>query len=348
MSHRSTLSAWGAALRTPLTLGLSALLVVQIGAALVLDWSARGALVPAAANQPLLRFDPQAVDVVRIDGKTDTGQAAIALSRSGQGWVFKDLGDFPADGAKVDALLAKLAELKRPLPVATSPEAQTRHRVADDRYERRVVLESGGKPVATLLLGDSPGFRRQLARPAGETAVYDLALALHDVGNRPDDWLAKDRLQLDQASVEGIAAKDWELAKGQDGWRFADAGTATDQAPDTAAVVNLLGRLGNLSYRGVLGTEDKPEYNQAAPVMELRLKLKNGETRTYRISKPQAGQDYVLKVSDRPWYFKVADFDLAGLLDQDRAKLRGETAKPTEPPAAEGDSAPPDLPEEAQ
>jgi hypothetical protein len=299
---------------------------VQLVAALALGWGGRGALVPAAADAPLLAFDPKSIQVLRIDGKGDTGETAVVISRGAQGWVLADLGDFPAEGSKVDALLTKLAALKRPMPVATSKEALKRHKVADEDYERRVVLESDGKPVATLLLGDSPGPRRQFARPAEDPAVYDLDLALYDVGNRPDDWLAKDQLRIDQETIEGIAAKDWEVSKNKDGWQFvgADAG----KAPDSAAVVNLLGRIGNLGYRGVLGAKDKPEYNQSAPTMELRLKLKNGDTRSYRISKPKEGQDYVLKASDRPWYFKVADFDLDGVIDQDKAKLSGETPKP--------------------
>jgi hypothetical protein len=332
MNIRSTVADWGAVLRTPLPLGLAALLAVQLIAALALGWGSGASLVPASADQPLLAFDPKSVQVVRIDGQGDTGSLAVVLTRGAQGWALKDLGDFPADGAKVDALLKKLADLKRPMPVATSKESLKRHKVADDGYERRVVLESGGKPVATLLLGESPGPRRQLARPAGDSAVYDLDLALYDVGNRTDDWLAKDKLQLDQETVAGIAAKDWEIVRGKDGWQFvpAAAGTGADsgKAPDAAAVINLLGRIGSLAYRGVLGTQDKPQYNQSAPVMELRLKLKNGDTRTYRISKPKEGQDYVLKASDRPWYFKLADFDLEGVIDQDKAKLRGEQPKP--------------------
>ncbi len=332
MKIRSTVADWIAALRGPLPLGLAALLAVQSIAALSLGWGSGAALVPATADTPLLAFDPKTVSVVRIDGKGDTGETKVSLARGAQGWVLADLGDFPAEGTKVDELLKKLADLKRPMPVATSEESLKRHKVADDGYERRVTLESGGKPIATLLLGDSPGPRRQLARPAGDPAVYDLNLALYDVGNRPDDWLAKDQLQLDQETIEGIAAKDWELAKGKDGWRFvgADAG----QAPDSAAVINLLGRIGSLSYRGVLGTQDKPEYNQSAPAMELKLKLKNGDTRTYRIGKPKEGQDYVLKASDRPWYFKLADFDLEGVIDIDRAKLVGTQPKAAEPAKA--------------
>jgi hypothetical protein len=349
MKTRSTVADWAAVLRSPLPLGLAALLAVQLVAALALSWGGRGALVPAAADSPLLSFDPKSIQVVRIDGKGDIGETAVALTRGPQGWVLAELGDFPAEDTKVDALLKRLADLKRPLPVATSAESLKRHKVADDGYERRVVLESDGKAVVTLLLGDSPGPRRQFARPAGDSAVYDLDLALYDVGNRPDDWLAKDKLRVDQESIEGIAAKDWELAKGKDGWQFvgADAG----KAPDSAAVVNLLGRIANLGYRGVLGTQDHPEYNQSAPTMELRLKLKNGDTPTYRISKPKEGQDYVLKASDRPWYFKVADFDLDGVIDQDKAKLRGETTQPAaagKPAEEEKGTEPIEAPEGAE
>ena len=326
MKNRSTVADWGAVLRRPLPLGLAALLAVQLVAALALGWGGRSALVPAAADAPLLAFDPKAIQTIRIDGKADTGETAVVLTRGAKGWALADMGDFPAEGTKVDALLTKLADLKRPMPVATSKESLKRHKVADEGYERRVVLESGGKPVATLLLGDSPGPRRQFARPAGDSAVYDLDLALYDLGNRPDDWLAKDGLRVDQESIEGVAAKDWELIKDKDSWRF--AGADAGKAPDSAAVINLLGRIGNLGYRGVLGTQDKPEFNQSAPAIELRLKLKNGDTRTYRISKPKEGQDYVLKSSDRPWYFKVADFDLEGVIDQDKAKLSGEKAEP--------------------
>ena len=112
-------------------------------------------------------------------------------------------------------------------------------------------------------------------------------------------------------------------------------------------MINLLGRIGNLGYRGVLGTQDQPEYNQSAPVLELRLRLKDGGTREYRISKVKDGQDYVLKAADRPWYFKLSEFDLEGLLDVNRAKLLGLEPEPTPPAAATDGQEPGDaVPEE--
>ena len=310
-------------LKSPLLLGLLALLGAQILVAVGLSVGGRGSLSPAALDSPLLAFDPKSVTAIRIEGGRE---APVTLTKADQGWVIADLSDFPADGVKVDQLLDTLASLKRPLPIATSPEAQGRHKVADEGFERKVSLEAGDETVATLLLGDSPGFKRVFARPAGESEVYDLELALFDVSNRRDDWLARDSLRLGQEGIQRVSSGDWSLVKADDTWVLDGA----DQAPDEQAVFRLLGRLANLSYRGVLGSEDRPEYNQANPTLELAVGLADGTERRYRISQPQDSKDFVLKVSDRPWYFKLSDFDLEGLKDLDRGKLLG-----AETPAAE-------------
>lgn len=310
---------WIKALSTPLALGLAALLVAQLLAAIGLALGGRAELSPTALDSPLLGFEPAAVTVIRIVGGDG---AAVTLARGDRDWSIAELGDFPADGAKIDSLLDKLAGLKRPLPVGTSAESLKRHKVADDAFERRLTLESGEQGVATLILGDSPGFRRLFARPAGDPVVYDLDLALFDVADRADDWLARDKLRIGRESIERVAASDWVLVKGEDGWRL----QGSEQVPDQGAVDDLLSRIGNLSYRGVLGVEDPPEYDQAAPTLDLEIGLAGGEHRHYRISQIKDGQDFVLKASDGPWYFRLSDYDLDGLKDITRAKLLGAEA----------------------
>ena len=321
MEHRTRTTArdWLLSLRAPAAFYPAILLGIQIVLAIALTWAARGTLDPAAAQTSLLTFDPKAVTSLRIDGAGE----GITLTRADKGWLITDLADFPAEGAKVTTLLDKLAGLKRPSPVATSAAAQKRHKVADDAFERKVTLKAGDKTVATLLLGDSPGFKRQFARPAGDKAVYDLDLPLFEVGNRRDDWLQRDLLHVDQDKITAVSAADWKLTKDKDAWQLA----GTTDKPDPAAVINLLGRLGGLGYRGVLGTQDKPEYNQATPALELTLQLAGGGSRVYRISQAKDSKDYVLKAADRPWYFKLSAFDLEGLADLNRDKLLGLAPK---------------------
>ncbi|AUB80230.1 DUF4340 domain-containing protein [Candidatus Thiodictyon syntrophicum] len=324
--HTSTTTrAWLLALRTPAAFYPAILLGLQIVLAIALTWAARGTLDPGAAQGPLLAFDPKAVTSLRIEGAGES----VTLARKGQDWLIPELADFPAEGAKVTALIDRLAGLKRVSPVATSAAAQQRHKVADDGFERKVTLKAGDQTLATLLLGDSPGFKRQFARPAGDPAVYDLDLPLFEVGNRRDDWLRRDLLQVDQDQITGVATADWTLTKEKDAWSLA----GTTDKPDPAAVINLLGRIGALGYRGVLGTEDKPEYNQAAPTLELTVQLADGGNRVYRISPAKDSKDSILKAADRPWYFKLSASDLEGIAGLDRDRLLGLTP-PAVPPAA--------------
>lgn len=328
--------AWGEALRTPFVLGLLALLGAQILGAIGLSLVSRSALTPSALDSPLLEFDPQSVTALRIEGGSD---GTITLAKADQGWVLADLSDFPVDSTKVHSLLDRLATLKRPLPIATTPEAQRRHKVADTQFERKLGLESGDSPLTTLFLGDSPGFRRTFARLAGENAVYDLELPLSDVPSRRDDWLARDRLRLDQEAIERVSADGWSLVKGAGDWKL----EGLDQSPDEGAVGAFLSRLANLSYRGVLGNEDKPEYNQASPRLEVTMGLADGTERQYRFSQAEDSQDFVLKVSDRPWYFKLSEFDLEGLKDLNRERFLG-----AEPPEDGTAQAPTDAPRDGE
>ena len=332
---RGGIDSWSEGLSTPWVIGLGALLAVQLLAAILLASGGRGSLDPAALDQPLLGVEPDQVTSLTIEG--NDGER-VRLRKSGDGWVLAGLGDFPADGAKVERLVEQLAGLKRPLPVATSPEALKRHQVADDRFERKVSLGAGDETLATLILGDSPGFRRLFARPGGESAVYDIDLALFDASERRDDWIARDALRVPKEQIEEISTPDWTLVKGEEGWQLKGSGTA----PDQAAVDGLLSRLSGLGYRGVLGTEDKPEYNQAAPMLELTLRLTDGKKRDYRISKADDSEDLVLRSSDRPWFFKLTEYDVEGLAELDRAALLGEieAQEPESPPWDEPKQAP--------
>lgn len=327
---------WRPDLRSPLVIALVLLLGLQLFLALGLSLREPG-MAALTAQTPLLAFTPADVTRVRVEGAD--GNGGVTLSRTPQGsWVLADLADFPVQPAKVDQLLTQLAGLKRPLPIATSEEARKRFKLADDGFERRLTLEGKDGAVATLLIGDSPGFRRIFARPADDPSVYDLNLALSDLSDRRDDWLDTGLLRLEPGQIVRIAGKDWALSKDADLWRLDN----NEQSVDQAAANALAMQLTNLSYRGVLGTEDAPAYRQQEPTLVLTIGLKDGNARTYRISQAENSEDYVLKDAERPYFFKLSGYDLEGLLDLEPAKLTVKSASTNDPPGVEQpESAPP-------
>ncbi|SDX11476.1 DUF4340 domain-containing protein [Thiocapsa roseopersicina] len=309
-------TGWRPDLRAPIVMGLAGLLVLQILLALGLNLGGGRTLVPSGADTPLLGIAPDQVQGLRID--SGDGTESVTLARRGDTWIVADLADLPVQGSKVEQFLGELAALKRPLPIATSEEAQERFKVADDTFERRLTLEGETGPIAGLLIGDSPGFKRVFAGIPGEPGVYELRLALSDVSARRDDWIDVGLLRLEGEQINRIATSDWILNKDQTGvWTLADS----DRPVDEETVSALMLRIANLGYRGVLGIADDPAYNQQDPLIELQIGLTDGSKRRYRISRAKDSEDYVLKDPERPWYFKLSEFDLGELLDIESADL---------------------------
>ncbi|MBK1716173.1 DUF4340 domain-containing protein [Thiocystis violacea] len=330
---------WSSDLRSPLVLGLVLLLGLQLFIALGQSLSGSG-MTALDPRTPLFDFTTDQVTRILIEG-SDGGEQAHLERRDDGRWVIGDLAGFPAAGTKVDQLLKGVAELKRPLPIATSEAARKRFKVADEGFARRLTLEGRDGRLGTLILGDTPGFRRLFGRPADDPAVYDLALALSDVSNRRDDWIDNGLLRLDQEKIAGIRGADWALTRTAEGWRFADSDEAIDQDAANRAAMSLA----NLGYRGVLGTEEDPAYNQQTPKLGIEIQLADGGARSYRVSQVGESEDYVLKDADRPYYFKLSKYDLDGLIDLDKSKLtapaetattENESGSETEPrPATE-------------
>ncbi|ADC61917.1 DUF4340 domain-containing protein [Allochromatium vinosum] len=330
---------WRPDLRAPLVMGLAGLLALQLLIALGQSLSAPSTRA-FAPQTPLIDFEPAQVTAIRIEG-TDGADPVRLERRDGGAWVIGELGDFPAAGFKADQLLTTLAALKRPLPVATSAEARERFKVADTGFNRRLTLEGAQGPIATLILGETPRFKRLFGRPADDSAVYELDLAIADVSNRRVDWLDQGQLRLDQTQITAIEGADWRLEKDGEGWRLANAGENEPLEQDKAR--ELVRTLANLSYRDVFAATEAPAEDASKPVLELKIELSEGESRTYRIAGLAGSEDSVLKDAKRPQAFRLSKYDLMEWVDLDRSTLIVQP-EPTTGTDAQPESSAPDSP----
>jgi hypothetical protein len=332
---RRTAGTGAGRLRSPLLIGLGALLAVQLVAALVLSLGGRD-LSPAESEGPLLAFEPEEVMRLRIA----SGEQELVVERSEDGWQLPALGGFPVSEIKVTDLLGKLAGIQRRIPVGTTAAAIARFKVGEDGFERRLTLEVAAGPLGTLYLGDSPGFRRLFVRADGDAAVYEAQLALFDVADKADEWTKKTLLQLEPEAIEGIRVGAVALARGEDGaWTL--EGLAEDEALDQEAVEDLVGKIANLSFRGVLGTAEKPEYGQDAPLLTLEVDLAEA-SRSYVVSALVGSEDRVLKVSSQPYYFRLSQLTAEDLTEITR---EGLIARADESVKTSADGMAPEAPE---
>ncbi len=314
-------------------------------------------LAPVQSDAALVSADLKTVDRVVLDGPVRADAPADKASepaasrvelvkRNGQ-WVLPGYHDAPADAVRLQALLDRLKTTPRGYPVAKTPDARERFKVADKEYERRLVASAGDKPAAIVFVGAAQGLRKAAARTAQDDVVYALDLPIQDLATAPADWLDAGLLKLDAASLTEIAiaardkpgltltrslaaaktdaAKDktQEKDKPQDAPTWQGTGLPADKRVDAKLATALTDAMAGIKVNAVLATEAQPEWK--TPELTLNFKTLQGAATTWTIYKQppkEPGKDpaqeietYVLKSSAHPWYLEVKAWNGRPLLD---------------------------------
>ena len=257
-----------------------------------------------------------------IEGAAD--QQTVLL-RSGDGWRLPDFGNFPADRQRIEDMLHRLLAIREDFPVDSSPEALIRFKLADDDFERRIILSGGDKTLATLYVGTPEGPRQVHARRAGSDDAYAVAFGLFDVPLAAADWTDKGVAQIPQDDIVALQVNGLHLVAPIAG----DAGTAWQLDGDAegspegaelkpAAAVRLASRLSALRVEQVLGTETDPGDGLAEPQLRLGVTRKDGKRVDYRLGRAAMTGVYTLKVSTRPEHFRVSSYTAHQLIEAAR------------------------------
>lgn len=325
---------------------LAVVAVVQVGLA-VWAFSGKTQLSGQAASSALLNFDKAQVDQVIIRGDDKT----IELSKQDGLWQTAEA--FPLDAGKMDSLLDKLAGLKYGLPVATSAESLKRFKVADDEFERRVLLKKSGDTVAELFLGTGSGVRKSHLRNVDQQAVYVAEIGSYDLPLTDGEWQDKTVLQIAKDDVTGIKLGDLNLSlieEKPDTPAAAAKKSATSTLPkpklwkadslaegqqlDQAAINQALSSFDSLRISKVLGKEAKPEYRLDKPEVTVSLTFKDGE-RGYQLAKIKDSEEYVVKATDREEYFELSSFTGKTLVE--RVSQEAWVSEPEQEEAADSE-----------
>ena len=179
-----------------------------------------------AGASNLLSFDSANVTKLSVSGE----EGAVQLVRDGEDWQLAD--GLPADGGKVSELLADLSDLDAPWPVATSDDSAERFEVTEGNHQRRLLIEDEDGPVADLLLGTSPGYRRVHARLSGASEVYSIDFSNYEAPTDPDQWLDKALLAAKGEVSSVVLEGAWQLARQDGEWQIDGAPAEAEAADD--------------------------------------------------------------------------------------------------------------------
>jgi hypothetical protein len=293
------------------------LLFVQIGLAVAFNLGG-SKYTAVAPNVAFLKIDPAAVSSIAI---TDKDGKKLVLQKQKSGWTLPGTFSAPASDRQVSDLLKKLAKIKEGLAVATTSGSAERFKTAKDDFERHLVLKQGDKVAADFYLGSSDGIHRTFARKDGKNSVSSIALASYEVEPNPDRWLDKDLAGLQQDKISQIALADITLSRKDKAWQLGDV---PKEETNTEKVDQLVDQVCNLRVQSVLDPKTVASLFDGKPAFDFSVKLKDGVLRKYAFAKPKEKNPdyYVLKLSDRDFYFKVYNWQVEKLQKFTLASLR--------------------------
>jgi len=323
----------------PKTKWLGVLLAAQILTAVGLNLSTLWPL-PQPGTAPLLAVSQNQINRIVLEGPEQT---KVVLAKEGETWLLPELEKFPADSNRVNAMLERVTTSKTGAPIATTAGAKARFKVDDEAFERRITLAENDKTLGTLYLGSSPGLRRSYVRAGGDDTIFTLELAAYEVPVQLADWEDKAILQFPKTDITALEVAGLRLEQSAQP-ASSPQGKQTDNQPHPAvsplaweakgleagrhlelksdAVDKLVRLLVDLTFDKVLGREVNREYGLEKPSLTIILTRRTGDTMTYLLGKNSKKEEYTLKVSNRPEYFRLPSYQATTLLEAaDRKQL---------------------------
>lgn len=244
-------------------------------------------LAPSVADQ---------VDEVVIGDEQDN---EVRLVKRGERWLLPDLGNLPADSAKVEKLVATLADEQTGWPVASTVAARQRFQVANYHYQRRLTLLGGGEELGTLYLGTSPGFRKVHARRGDQDAIFSIGLSVFDMPGDNEQWLDRRLLQI--RTPTRIVADGYSLTREGDQWV-----SGIGQVPDLRELDALLSALRSLQVESVANADMQRDLSEAEAELVLKIQSLSGETTLELFS--IEGEHFIYS-SEYALFFQLSDYD---------------------------------------
>ncbi len=314
---------------------LAVQIVMAVGINLSTLWSSAQ---PGAA--PLIEVAQNQINRVVLEGPDQT---KVVLVKEEETWRLPELEKFPANQHRMNTLLDKVLGANTGAPIAVTSGAKTRFKVSDEAFERRMTLAQNDTTLATLYLGSSPGPRRSYVRADGKDAIFALELAAYEMPVQLADWEDKTILQFPKTEIKALEVAELRLEQStQPAPPSVEKQTDDDPHPaisppvwearelkgDRRVEINpdgvekLSRLLADLTFDKVLGRDLRQDYGLEKPLFTVTVTQKSGDILTYILGKNPKTDDYTLKVSNRPEYFRLPSYQATALLEvADRKQL---------------------------
>ena len=252
-------------------------------------------------DETILNFDKNKVSKLEII----TPDANLILEKSDANWVIPAKSNFPADEDKVDQLITKLSYTSRSIPVGSTETTQKQLNVTTDKFEKKIVL-STEDTTSSLILGTSPGFKKNYVRNINEDTIYTANTGDWGLETDPKSWLDFEYLYFEPSKVSLYSSNVFDLNKTDAGFAISDS----DKELDQKKVAEYLNRISQIRFSDLL--EEKPKGLPKKPELYFSVMLAEGE-KVYNFFKEKEGTNYIVELSGSPFVLRIPGSYIASI-----------------------------------
>ena len=215
-------------------------------------------------------------DVARLAIQSSAG--TVNLVKKDESWTVQERADFPANFERVSDLLRKVWDLKTVQTLQAGPSQFAKFDLIepDKGAGTRVEFkDKDGKQLGALLIGkkimkkadgpmgDMGGFPAgRYVMPVGGSAVSLVSDSLDDVDAKPENWLHRDFIKIENPSsvtLVGTAAEQkWKLTRDSAAAEWKLVGAKAAEKVDAAKVSQVAGAFSFGAFSDVLNPDAKP------------------------------------------------------------------------------------------
>lgn len=296
---------------------LALALVVQIVLSVVVFWPRP----TATGGEETLFPDLEPNDVVTMTITDDQGDTTTLRKQEGE-WVLPDADNYPAQADKITPVLDKIAGLNTGRLVTRTDASHKRLQVAADDFVRRIDFETADGKSHTIYMGSSPSYAATHFRLDGQNETYLTDdLSTWEINAAPGSWVdatyfSFEKEKLTQVTLENgngtfVFTKDdegiWTLEGLKPGEELA--------AGKIDAVVN---KATSVALLRPLGEKENAAYGLDDPAATVTLEAEDQTITLLVGAEDPEDNSYVVKVSESPYYVRVAGYNVQPLVENAR------------------------------